>query len=112
MGGWGWGGPGHKLLSFMGTSLFSLVHKTTRVCKSQVRTREAECSGRFALENRADNSYRVDSPQGHSVPHNSFLGSSSYRSICHEAQQSTSSFHISFSRSVGMGSGCDVPVMG
>ena len=34
------------------------------------------------------------------------------RSISHEAQQSTSSFHISFLRPVGMSSGCDVLVMG
>ena len=88
------------------------VSETTNVSNSQACSREAECSGRLALEKRADNSYRVDSPQRHSVPDISFLESSSYRSICHKAQQSTSSFHISVSRPIGMGSGCDVPVMG
>ena len=42
----------------------------------------------------------------------SCLGSSSFRSVRHEVDQSTSSFHFSFSRSTGLGSGCHVPVMG
>ena len=97
---------------FHGDQAVRLVYEMPCVSDSQVRAGEAECSGRLALEERADNPYRVDPSQGHSVSDISFLGSPSYGSVCHEAEQSTSDFHFSLSRPVSMGSGCHVPVMG
>lgn len=90
----------------------SMVCQTTGVSDSPVRTREVECSCRFPFEERADNSYRVDSSYGHSVSDISFLGSSSHRPVCHQVEQSTSSFCISSSGPSSLGSGCHVPVMG
>ena len=46
----------------------------------------------------------MDPSKGHSVPDTgiSFLGSLSHKSICHEAEQSTSDFHFSLPRPVSM----------
>ena len=89
-----------------------MVYEKTGVSDSQVRARETKCSGRLAIQERADNTHRVDYPQGDTVSDISILGSPSLRSVCHEVEQSTSGFHFSFSRSMGLGSGCHVSFMG
>lgn len=90
----------------------STVCQTTGVSDSPFCTLEFECSCRFPFEERADNSYRVDSSYGHSVLDFSFLGSSSHRLVCHQVEQSTSSICISSSGPPSLGSGCHVPIMG
>lgn len=104
------GGPVSNPVVY-GNKVVSLVCKTTGVFDGQVRSREAECASRLPFAERADHSYRVDSSQGHSVSDFSFLGSSSHRSVCHKAKQSTSSIHFSIPRPFSLGSGCNVPVM-
>lgn len=105
------GGPVSNIV-LHGNQSVRLVQETTSGSDGQVRTREAECSGRFAFEERADNSHRMDHTQGNSVSDIPILGSSSHRFVRHEAEQSTSGLHFSISRSTGLGSGRSVPVMG
>ena len=64
----------------------------TDISDSQIRSRQTEHTRRFALEEGADHTYRVDSPQGHSVSDFSLLGSPTHRSVCHETKQSTTTF--------------------
>ena len=45
----------------------SMVCEATGVSDSQIHSGQTESTRRFALEEGADHSYRVDSPQGHSV---------------------------------------------
>ena len=97
---------------FHGDQSVRMVYEKTGVSDSQVRARETKCSGRLAIQERADNPHRVDYPQGDSVSDISILGSPSLRSVCHEVEQSTSGVHFSFSRSTGLGSGCHVSFMG
>ena len=97
---------------FHGDQSVRMVYEKTGVSDSQVRARETKCSGKLAIQERADNPHRVDYPQGDSVSDISILGSPSLRSVCHEVEQSTSGFHFSFSRSTGLGSGCHVSFMG
>ena len=89
-----------------------MLYEKTSVSDSQVRARETKCSDRLAIQERADNSHRVDYPQGDTVSDISILGSPSLRSVCQEVEQSTSGIHFSFSRSTGLGSGCHVSFMG
>ena len=97
---------------FHGDQSVRMVYEKTGVSDSQVRARETKCSGRLAIQERADNPHRVDYPQGDSVSDISILGIPSLRSVCHEVEQSTSGVHFSFSRSTGLGSGCHVSFMG
>ena len=97
---------------FHGDQSVRMVYEKTGVSDSQVCARETKCSGRLAIQERADNPHRVDYPQGDTVSDISILGSPSLRSVCHEVEQSTSGFHFSFSRSTGLGSGCHVSFMG
>ena len=53
---------------FHGDQSVRLVCETPCVSDSQVRTGEAKCCGRLALEEKADNPYIVDPSQGHPVP--------------------------------------------
>ena len=82
------------------------------VSDSQIHSRQTERTHRFTLEEGADHSYRVDSPQGHFVLDFSLLGSPAHRSVCHETKQSTTDLFVSISRPLSLGSGCDVPVLG
>ena len=75
-----------------------MVYEKTGVSDIQVRARKTKCSGRLAIQERADNPHRVDYPQGDTVSDISNLGSPSLRSVCHEVEQSASGFHFSFSR--------------
>ena len=88
-----------------------MVCEATGVSDSQIRSRQTERTRRFALEEGADHSYRVDSPQGHSVSDFSLLRSPTHRSVCHETKQSTTDLCVSISRPLSLGSGCDVPVL-
>ena len=74
----------------------------TGVSDSQIRSRQTECTRRFALEEGADHSYRPDSPQGHSVSDFSLLGSPTHRSVCHETKQSTTDLCVSISRPLSL----------
>ena len=95
-----------------GNQAVSVVCEATGVSDSQIRSRQTERTCRFTLEEGADHSYRVDSPQGHSVSYFSLLGSPADRSVCHETKQSTTDLCVSISRPLSLGSGCDVPVLG
>ena len=54
----------------------------------------------------------MDSRQGHYGSDFSLPGSPTHRSVCHETKQSTTDLCVSISRSLSLGSGCDVPVLG
>ena len=97
------GGGRSRTLSLMATNLLDWCAKR-HVSLTDSRAGEADCSGRLALDERVDNPYRVDPSKGHCVPDTgiSFLGSPSHRSVCHEAEQSTSDFHFSLPRPVSM----------
>ena len=95
-----------------GNQAASMVCETTGVSDSQIRSKQTERTCRFALKEGADHSYRVDSPQGHSVSDFSLLGSPTHRSVCHETKQSTTNLCVSISWPLSLGSGCDVPVLG
>ena len=60
------GGEQVSNLGFLGNQVASMVCKGTGVSDSQIRSRQTEHTRKFALEEGADHSYRVDSPQGHS----------------------------------------------
>ena len=95
-----------------GNQTASVVCEMTGVSDSQICSRQTERTRRFALEEEADHSYRVDSPQGHSLSDFSLLGSPTHRSVCHETKQSTTDLCVSISRPLSLGSGCDIPVLG
>ena len=110
----GGGGGGGQVSNLVvhGNQAASVVCETTGVSDSQIHSRQTERTRRFALEEGADHSYRVDSPLGHSVSDFSLLGSPTHRSVCHETKQSTTDLCVSISRPLSLGSGCDVPVLG
>ena len=60
-----------------------MVYEKTGVSDSQVRARETKCSGRLAIQERADNAHRVDYPQGDTISDISILRSPSLRSVRH-----------------------------
>ena len=79
-----------------------LVHEATCLFNGKGCTWEAERSGRLPLQERADSSHGVDHSQGHPVSEFSILRDPPLRSVCHEAEQSTSGFCFSIPRSTSI----------
>ena len=76
------GGRGLNFV-FCGYQSVRMVYEKTGVSDSQVRARETKCSGRLAIQERADNAHRVDYPQGDTISDISILRSPSLRSVRH-----------------------------
>ena len=89
-----------------------MVCKATSVSDSQILTRQTERARRFSLAEGSDHSHRMDPSQGHAVSDFSLLGSPTHISLCHEIEQPTTGFCVAISRSLSLGSGCDISVLG
>ena len=95
-----------------GNQATGMVCKATGVSDSQILIRQTERARRFSLAKGSYHSHRMDPSQGHALSDFSLLGSPTHRSVCHEIEQSTTGFCVAISRSLSLGSGCDVSVLG